>query len=105
MMMGFQKSLLSHHPWTSTNVFSSSVFLLLSVFCFSASHSRELQFFHITDLHVDNLYSVDGSLSDRCHVPQNDGTAAAAAPLLGEEDKLGPAGNYSCDPPILLIQM
>lgn len=76
--------------------FTRSVFLILSVLLlFHTSYSRELQFFHITDLHVDNLYSVDGSISERCHIPKNGN-------LSGE--KLGPGGNYSCDPPILLIE-
>ena len=55
--------------------------------------ATKVNFFHISDLHLDTLYSVNGSYSERCHESAN----------LTSGDGLNPAGDYRCDPPLLLI--
>ena len=51
-------------------------------------------FWHISDLHLDYLYSKGGDLSNWCHKgsSEEEGTSGA-----------GPAGEYSCDSPKTLV--
>jgi len=53
-------------------------------------------FWHISDLHLDYLYSKGGNVSDWCHKgkSEEEGTSGPGA---------GPAGEYSCDSPKTLV--
>ena len=53
-------------------------------------------FWHISDLHLDYLYSKGGNVSDWCHKgsSEEEGTSGPGA---------GPAGEYSCDSPQALV--
>lgn len=71
-----------------------SSLLVCIFFIAGGARCQELNFFQISDLHLDSLYSTDGTIDERCHKPD----------YVTEGDGLGPAGDYRCDPPYVLVE-
>ncbi|XP_030372143.1 acid sphingomyelinase-like phosphodiesterase 3b [Scaptodrosophila lebanonensis] len=87
-----------------------SLELLLSPFLFavllSSAHARIGYFWHITDLHLDTIYSMEGDARKSCwQLPRSGGAsngmsvAAASSP-----ETPGAFGDYHCDSPWSLIE-
>jgi len=53
-------------------------------------------FWHVSDLHLDYAYVAGGNLSNWCHSNRD-------TPLDPSNDVVGPAGNYGCDSPYILV--
>ena len=51
------------------------------------------KFWHISDLHLDYEYEAGGDITAFCHHTNN-----------SYDQSVGPAGNYSCDSPLLLVE-
>jgi len=58
------------------------------------------QFWHISDLHLDYAYVKGGNKSNNCHAVSS---SDAAKPSINH-DIVGPAGNYNCDSPEVLVE-
>jgi len=71
-----------------------SSLLLLAVQCDGG------KFWHISDLHLDYLYTSGGELSNWCHSAASDSDPPASI----NTDIVGPAGNYHCDAPNDLVE-
>ena len=58
-------------------------------------------FWHVSDLHLDYLYSKGGNVSNWCHEgsSEEEGTPGRGTPGPGA----GPAGEYTCDSPQTLV--
>ena len=53
------------------------------------------RFWHISDLHLDRAYSIQGDASKMCHKSSENNNT---------DSKLNPAGNYNCDSPFILVK-
>jgi len=72
--------------------FSLLLFLYLLIFSCDCG-----QFWHISDLHLDHSYVSGGNISNWCHQSTVSGD-------ITNNDEVGPAGNYHCDSPELLVE-
>lgn len=71
-----------------------------SILCFlaSSSEAKKLNFFQISDLHLDSRYSESGSVENRCHDLNADDDDS------NSNSNLSPAGDYDCDAPLALVE-
>ena len=66
--------------------------LLSSLLSATAAGAKKLNFFQISDLHLDTRYSEAGSVGRSCHLLDDVGVG------------LSPAGDYGCDAPLALVE-
>jgi len=74
------------------------VVLMLAAGCCQAG-----KFWHISDLHLDYEYDVQGNATNKCHKNLNS-TSSSSNSSSSADTVLGPAGDYRCDAPQVLVR-
>jgi sphingomyelin phosphodiesterase acid-like 3 len=77
-----------------------SVFVILAV-SWMPSACQAGKFWHISDLHLDYQYSVDGNATNLCHKSNTSSPESSSSSI---NNVLGPAGDYRCDSPKVLVK-
>ena len=78
----------------------------LATLCFllgARCEAKKLNFFQISDLHLDSRYSEDGSVRTACHDIESNSTDGGGQ-QENQSQKLGAAGDYSCVAPLALVE-
>ncbi|TRY75626.1 hypothetical protein TCAL_14599 [Tigriopus californicus] len=89
---------------------ASRIFSVIWVISANLAHHSisGLRILQMSDLHIDTAYSQNGSIAQRCHAgtvePVGSTTSVAGVPPTQASARLGPMGDYACDPPYALFR-